>query len=287
MVRERGPLCVGIDPHPGSVPKIFGSMGPGSISLWGRAIVEHCAGRVAMVKPQMALFERWGAAGIAALEDICDQATKAGLLVMLDAKRGDIGSTAMGYAEAYLKAGANCPCDALTVNPYMGLDTLEPFVETAEKYGKGLAVLVRTSNPGAADFQGLIVENEPLYLHVGRAVAGLSHRLRGKDSHWSGLMMVVGATAPDEAQAVRALAPDCPFLVPGYGAQGGKAQDALSGFVAEDGILVGGVVNSSRGIAGTQAAVAAVDGKDWDEAVHAALTAAETDLFSAARLAGT
>ena len=168
--------------------------GPEAAAQWGVALVERCAGRAAVVKPQAGLFERWGSKGLAALEQVCEAARKADLLVILDAKRGDIGSTAEGYAEGYLGEASTCPCDAITVNPYMGIDTIEPFVAVAERQGKGVVVLARTSNPGSKDFQAKLVDGEPLYLHVARALQPLIARLRG-ESGWSGLMMVAGATA--------------------------------------------------------------------------------------------
>jgi orotidine-5'-phosphate decarboxylase len=177
-VRRLGPLCVGIDPHPALLPTLFGPPGPDAAASWGIALVERCVGKVAVVKPQAGLFERWGAKGMGALESVCRAATQAGLIVILDAKRGDIGTTAEGYAEGYLGEAANCPCDAITVNPYMGIDTIEPFVRIAERTGKGIAVLARTSNPGAADFQARLVDGQPLYLHVARALQPLVVRLR-------------------------------------------------------------------------------------------------------------
>lgn len=282
-VDRYGPLCVGIDPHFGKIPRLFGPEGPGAISLWGRAIVERCAGKVAMVKPQAGLFERWGAAGVAALEDVCNAAHKAGLLVMLDAKRGDIGSTAVGYAEAYLGETACGHADAITVNPYMGLDTLEPFVEVAERMGKGVAVLARTSNPGSADFQAKLIDGKPLYLHVAEALNPLAERLKGKDSHWSGLMLVAGATGPEEAKSLRAAAPDMPFLVPGYGTQGAGAKDAVAGFTLEGNVLRGGVVNASRSVTFPDAAQSAQSQLEWEAAIDAAIDLAQADLVSAVR----
>ena len=283
-VRALGPLCVGIDPHYGKIPKIFGPEGPGAISIWGKAIVAQCQGRVAMVKPQAGLFERWGAAGVAALESVCQAAHKAGLIVMLDAKRGDIGSTAMGYAEAYMRPNADAYCDAITVNPYMGLDTLEPFIDAAERYDKGVAVLARTSNPGSADFQARDLEGAPLYMRVAEALAPLSKRLQGKNTHWSGLMLVAGATGPEEARALRAATPDCPFLVPGYGAQGAGASEAVAGFVTEDDMLMGGLVNASRSATMPQAAQEAATAKDWDVAIATAIAEAQADLIGAVRV---
>ena len=281
-IREKGPLCVGIDPHAAMMPALFGS-GPEAAAKWGIALVERTVGRAAVVKPQAGLFERWGSRGLAALEQVCQAATRAGLIVILDAKRGDIGSTAEGYAEGYLGADSSCPCDAITVNPYMGVDTLEPFVTVAEREGKGVVVLARTSNPGSKDFQQKLIDGEPLYLHVARSLAPLIERLRGQDTQWSGLMMVAGATGPAEAARLRATSGDALFLVPGYGAQGAGARDALAGFVKRPGGLEGGVVNASRSVAMPDSAKAATTVKDWERAIDLAITAAQAELVEAAR----
>ena len=153
--RRHGPLCAGIDPHAGRIPALFGGDTPEGLMAWGLAMVRACEGRVACIKPQVALFERHGPEGMKALQTIAFAAKEAGLIVLMDAKRGDIGSTAEGYAAAYLGKDAPFHSDALTVNPYMGLDTLEPYVREGEANGKGVIVLVRTSNPGSADFQAL------------------------------------------------------------------------------------------------------------------------------------
>jgi orotidine-5'-phosphate decarboxylase len=270
-----------VDPHAGLVPGLFGPPGPDSARAWGLALVELCRDRVAVVKPQAGLFERWGAAGVAAMEDVCKAARAAGLLVILDAKRGDIGSTAEGSARAYLAADAPCPCDALTVNPWMGLDTVEPFLAQAEANGKGVAVLARTSNPGSADFQARVSEGRPLYMHVAAALAGLAPRLRGPASGWSGLMLVAGATGPEEARAMRAAAPHCLFLVPGYGAQGGDAADAVASFVSGPNGLEGGVVNASRSVTAPAEAHEAASAKSWETAIRTAIEAAQRDLAAA------
>ena len=282
-VHEKGPLCVGIDPHAAMMPALFGSPGPEAAARWGVALVERAVGRAAVVKPQAGLFERWGSKGLAALEQVCQAATRAGLIVILDAKRGDIGSTAEGYAEGYLGADSSCPCDAITVNPYMGVDTLEPFVSVAEREGKGVVVLARTSNPGSKDFQQKLVEGEPLYLHVARSLAPMIDRLRGQNTQWSGLMMVAGATGPAEAARLRATSGDALFLVPGYGAQGAGARDALAGFVKRKGGLEGGVVNASRSVAMPESAKGATAAKDWERAIDLAITAAQAELVEAAR----
>jgi orotidine-5'-phosphate decarboxylase len=280
--RNLGPLCVGIDPHPAMLPGLFGPPGPEAAARWGLALVARCAGKVAIIKPQAGLFERWGAKGFAALEQVCEAARRAGLLVILDAKRGDIGSTAEGYAEGYLGAASSCPCDAITVNPYMGVDTIEPFVAIADTQGKGVVVLARTSNPGSKDFQAKLVDGEPLYLHVARALQPMVKRLRG-DSGWSGLMMVAGATGPDDARRLREAAGEALFLVPGYGAQGAGAQEAVAGFVRRDGTLEGGVVSASRSVASPPGAMAAANAPAWERGIDAAIAAAQADLFAAIR----
>lgn len=275
-VRTSGPLCVGIDPHAGRIPELFGGDTPEGAASWAEAIVECANGRAAIVKPQVGLFERLGPGGFVALKRTLQAAREAGLICLTDAKRGDIGSTAEGYARAYLSEDAPFPSDAVTVNPYMGLDTLEPFVRTAEENGKGVIVLARTSNPGSADFQSKNLEGAPLYARVVEALGPLIMRLEGR-SGWSGLMLVCGATGPDEARALRKLAPRAPFLVPGYGAQGAGAADAVAGFVGGD----GGVVNASRSVTFPSAAQEAKNISEWREAICYAIEAAQADLKSA------
>ncbi len=274
-----GPLCVGIDPHAGRVPALFGGDTGEGLANWGEAIVECAAGRVAAIKPQVGLFERLGPDGMIALQHVCRAARNAGLLVLADAKRGDIGSTAEGYASAYLASGAPFEADAVTVNPYMGLDTLEPFMRQAETHAKGVIILARTSNPGSADFQTKNMDGAPLYARVVEALAPLIARLKGK-SGWSGLMLVAGATGPEEARALRALAPDALFLVPGYGAQGAGAADAMAGFVKGPDGLSGGLVNASRSVTFPTAADEAKSLTDWRTAIKTAIDTAQTDLKS-------
>lgn len=282
-VRSAGPLCVGVDPHAAMVPALFGAPGAASAEKWGLALVERCIGRAAVVKPQAGLYERWGAAGMAALERVCAAASEAKLIVILDAKRGDIGTTAEGYAEGYLGAGSSCPCDAITVNPYMGADTIAPFVDVAARAGKGVAVLARTSNPGAADFQQKLIDGNPLYLHVARAMAPMIEQLRGLETGWSGLMLVAGATGPAEAAQLRAAAGRALFLVPGYGAQGAGARAALAGFVEGPEGLEGGVVNASRSVSFPEDAKAATTVAAWERAVSAAIDSAQAELRSVAQ----
>ena len=275
--RRHGPLCAGIDPHAGRIPALFGGDTPDGIEAWGLALVRAFEGRVACVKPQVALFERHGPEGMKALQTVARAAKEAGLIVLMDAKRGDIGSTAEGYAAAYLGKDAPFHSDALTVNPYMGLDTLEPYVREGEANGKGVIVLVRTSNPGSADFQSRDLEGAPLYARVGEAMDPLAQRLMG-ESGWSGLMMVTGATGPAEARSIREIAPKSLFLVPGYGAQGAPASDAMAGFVPGPAGLEGGVVSASRSVIFPAGTESAEDVERWTDIVQSAIAEAQADL---------
>jgi len=275
--RQIGPLCVGIDPHPGRIPDLFGGDTPDGLAAWGEAVVAAAADRACVVKPQVGLFERYGPEGMRALQRVCEASKDAGLLVIADAKRGDIGTTAKGYAAAYLSDAAPFPSDAVTVNPYMGLATLEPFLEQAEANGKGVVVLARTSNPGSADFQARDLEGAPLYARVVEALAPAIARLKGTED-WSSLMLVAGATGPDEARRLRQLAPDALFLVPGYGAQGGGAEDALAGFKSVGNRLEGGVVNASRSVTFPAGSDTAASKAEWRVLIEVAIEAAQADL---------
>lgn len=277
--RKLGPLCVGIDPHAGRIPDLFGGDTPEGLENWGIAIAQATAGHAGIVKPQAGLFERHGWEGTRALARVCNAAKEAGLIVLMDAKRGDIGSTAEGYASAYLKTESPFACDALTVNPYMGLDTLEPHVRAAEDSGKGVIVLARTSNPGSADYQARDLEGAPLYARVVESLTPMVERLKG-DSGWSGLMLVTGATGPDEARHLRSLSPNALFLVPGYGAQGAGASEAVAGFVKGE----GGCVNASRSVTFPEAAETAETLEDWQSAIQSAIRTAQTDLKAAVAL---
>jgi len=289
-VRELGhPLCVGLDPLRASIPPAFvrGSMDPAdertadAVEAFLSEVVDRAAGRVAIVKPQIAFFEALGWRGIRALERVCARARAAGLLVLLDAKRGDIGSTAEGYASAYLGAEAALPADALTVNPYLGFDTLEPFVRAARANGRGLFVLVRTSNPGSGDLQDRDVEGEPLFGCCVRGLAASAATLVGGKTGWSSLGVVCGATWPDQARRVREALPRALVLVPGYGAQGGSAASAVATFVRGPAGLEGGIVNSSRAILFPDAARGAEGAAAWERAFEAALGRAIDELGEA------
>ena len=288
-VRALGnPLCVGLDPYLDRIPPLFrdGDMSPGNpltapaVEAFLKAVLDRAAGKTAVVKPQSAFFERMGWRGIRALEEVCSHARKRGMLVLLDAKRGDIGSTADAYAGAYLTDDAPLPADALTLNPYLGMDTLEPFFTTAKAHGRGLFILVKTSNPGSGDFQDLKVGNCTLAETVANRLNTEADALAGGKTGWSSLGVVVGATYPGEAERIREIMPSTIFLVPGYGAQGGSAAGAVNGFVKGPNGLEGGIVSSSRGIlfpAGGDTASA----KDWEQAIDAAIDQAVNELGEA------
>lgn len=274
-LRKFGPLCVGFDPHPGRVPELFGEGLAGMHSFFLQ-VLTRIEGKVGVIKPQIGLFEPFGPDGLRVLAEICETAHEAGILVILDAKRGDIGSTAAGYAN-YLSPESWLYCDAITLNPYMGMDTLEPFFEQAQEHDKGVIILVRTSNPGAADFQEQLMGNQPLYERVADAIAPFARDLNTGESGWSSLMAVVGATAPNEAKHIRALLPRVPFLVPGYGAQGAGAKDALAASVNGEGVLV----NSSRGVLYPVGARRAGGFEEWAEIFDANLRKVQAELAEA------
>ncbi len=253
-----------------------------AVEAFLEAILERVAGRVAIVKPQIAFFEALGWRGLRTLTRLADKAHRHRLLVLLDAKRGDIGSTAAGYAAAYLAPRAPMACDAMTLNPYLGRDSLAPFLDRARGDGRGLFVLVKTSNPGSGDFQDRFLapeggkqptdaDSSTLFETVAEALAGEAETLRGPQTGWSSLGVVVGATYPGESERVRRRLPHSLFLVPGYGAQGGDAKAALRGFVrGPNGRLEGGVVSSSRGILFPPASDTG-DAARWEHAVDQAL----------------
>jgi orotidine-5'-phosphate decarboxylase len=280
-IDAHGPLCVGLDPHPKLLPALFGAPGPESFERFFEGVVDAAAGRVGAIKPQIALFERWGPPGLAMLARLCARARAAGLIVLLDAKRGDIGSTADGYVEAYIGPDAWLPADAVTVNPYMGLDTLEPWIKAAKASDRGVIVLLRTSNPGAGDVQDVDAGGQPAWTRLAAKLAPLSDGWRGERG-WSSLMCVVGATAPAEAKLARALLPHVIFLVPGYGHQGAGAAEALAGAVPGPNGPAGALVNASRAVLYPKTAAEAGDLKAWRAAIVAAIEAAKRELAEAA-----
>jgi orotidine-5'-phosphate decarboxylase len=251
-VKQRGVLCVGLDPRWDSLPlAVREEVAELPEVLREAAAYERFCHRVlelvqpysGIVKPQAAFFEQFGPAGMQAMQMVLRRAQEMGYVTILDAKRGDIASTATAYAHAAFSPRV-WAADSITVNPYLGADAVEPFVVEAKKESGGLFVLVRTSNPGGALFQSLVVDGEPLYRHVGRAVGEWNRDTIGASGLGS-IGAVVGATHPKELAELRELLPEVWFLIPGYGAQGGTASDLKAGY-RNDGL--GAIVNSSRGI---------------------------------------
>jgi len=283
------PLCAGVDPHLAQIPPLFrrGDMAlaapatAAAVRDFCLAFVTRAAPRAVCLKPQSAFFEQLGPAGVAVLADVLIAARDADCPVILDAKRGDIGSTAEAYAQAYLDRDASMPADALTVNPYLGLDSLTPFAERARNAGRGLFVLVKTSNAGSGDFQDQPIDSAPLFEFVARALAPLAKELQGPTTNWSSLGVVVGATYPEQAEQVRQRLPHSLFLIPGYGAQGGAAADSVRSFVPGPAGLEGGIVNSSRGVLFPPAASSAQHAADWERAIDEALDRACQELGEA------
>lgn len=213
-----------------------------TLSRFCCAIVEACAGSVCAIKPQLAFFEARGMDGMRALTEVIALARRLGLLTVADAKRGDIGSTSAAYAEAFLGQG-DFGCDAVTVNPYLGSDAVAPFV-TRVRDGRGLFVLVKTSNPSSGEFQDTMADDAPLWERVARRVEGWGGEFIGP-SGLSPVGAVVGATYPEHAARARELMPGATILVPGYGAQGASAADAVRAARADG---TGVVINASRSL---------------------------------------
>ena len=250
-VRRKGPLCVGLDPRWEMLPRAIrdtteivpeDSRPALGFLRFGVRVLELVKPYSGVVKPQAAFFELLGSGGFATMKKILDEAKRLGFVTILDAKRGDIASTATAYADAAF--GPVWNADALTINPYLGRDAVEPFLTAAKAADRGVFVLVRTSNPGAGLFQDLVCDGKPLYRHVADEVAKWNASTIGQCG-LGDVGAVVGATHPKELAELRAALPDAWFLVPGYGAQGATAADVKAAY-RPDGL--GAVVNSSRGV---------------------------------------
>jgi orotidine-5'-phosphate decarboxylase len=253
VLRTGTPVIVGIDPDIHQLPDAFRAEAD-TAAAWAPKVRAFCSELLAavsdvvpLVKFQSAYFEQLGPAGSAVLGELMLEAKQRGLLVILDVKRGDIGSTSTAYAEAYLnpKALSGMGADAITLAPYMGGDSLQPFVDAAKKYGSGLFVCVKTSNPGSKDLQDQkLASGETVYARVANFLRPATEALVDA-SGWSSLGAVVGATFPEAAAELRALLPRSTFLVPGIGAQQGEVA-SLKNFFDDKGH--GALVSSSRAI---------------------------------------
>jgi orotidine-5'-phosphate decarboxylase len=236
---------IGLDPRIDQMPAFVSRQSAcAAITEFHELVLDAVADLVPAVKPQLAFYEQYGVAGIQAFENTVRAARQRGLLVIADGKRNDISSTAEAYANAYLSPEV-FDCDAVTVTPYMGRDSMLPFVEACWKYGKGMFAVLKTSNPGSKDFedQPLEATGRPLYEKIAGALNELGRDLVG-ESGYSSIGAVIGATFPEEGRRLRELMPKALILVPGYGAQGGSAKAAAECFNADG---LGAIVSSSRG----------------------------------------
>jgi orotidine-5'-phosphate decarboxylase len=287
--RVGNPVVVGIDPRPEDLPTGFLDRFAGdragvaeALRVFGCGVVDVASTSVAAVKFQAAFYEAFGPEGVAAMHATAGYASQRGLIVLIDGKRNDIGSSAEAYARAYLGkvpvGGSFEPswqADAMTVNPYLGSDGVLPFAKVAAREHKGAFVLVRTSNASAFEFQDLVADGRPLYRHVADRLARWAAPLRG-ESGYSLLGAVVGATYPAQLAELREALPGVFFLVPGYGTQGGSAADVAAAFDAEG---LGAIINNSRGLTFAYRLPAfARFGADWQAAIAEAVREMSDDL---------
>lgn len=299
--KTNAPIVVGLDPMMNYIPehiqkKAFAEYGEtlegAAEAIWqfNKEIVDHTYDLIPAVKPQIAMYEQFGVPGIQAFLKTVEYCHEKDLVVIGDIKRGDIGSTSAAYAAGHIgkvtvgsKTYSPFQEDFVTVNPYLGTDGVKPFVDVCRDEKKGIFILVKTSNPSSGEFQDRLIDGRPLYEHVGEKVAEWGADCMGDSYSYIGA--VVGATYPEMGRVVRSIMPKSFILVPGYGAQGGTAEDLVP-FFNKDGL--GAIVNSSRGIiaAYKQEAYAKFGAERFGEASRAAVEAMITDIDGALKKAG-
>jgi orotidine-5'-phosphate decarboxylase len=251
--KTESPCVVGLDPRIELMPAFIksgrGALTPdvvrSAIRDFHELVLDTIAGLAAIVKPQLAFYEQYGSAGIQAFEDTVQAAKQRGLLVIADGKRNDVDSTAEAYAAAYL-GETSFDVDAMTVTPYLGPDSMLPYLDACRRHGKGIFVVLKTSNPGSRDYQDQILQGtgRPLYESIAQTIRDFGEGQIG-ESGYSSVGAVVGATFPEDARRLRALLPHAFILVTGYGTQGASSEGAAACF---NGDGLGAIVNSSRGI---------------------------------------
>ena len=295
ITETQAPICVGLDPQLSFIPqdvkdKAYEEKGETlagaaqAILTFNKAIIDATYDLIPAVKPQIAMYERYGIEGLIAYKKTIDYCKEKDLVVIADIKRGDIGSTSEAYAKGHLgkvevgsKSYYPFDEDFATVNPYLGSDGVEPFIEVCKEENKGLFILVKTSNPSSGEFQDQLVDGKPLYELVGEKVAewGQSHT----SDDYSYIGAVVGATYPEIGKELRKIMPKTYILVPGYGAQGGTASDLVHYF-NQDGL--GAIVNSSRGIiaAYTKEEYSKYSAENYADAARAAVIDMKEDIAS-------
>lgn len=294
--KTNAPIVVGLDPMLNYIPehvqkKAFAEFGEtlegAAEAIWqfNKEIVDKTYDLIPAVKPQIAMYEQFGIPGLEAFKKTVDYCKEKGLVVIGDIKRGDIGSTSAAYAVGHLghvqvgsKSYAPFDEDFMTVNPYLGSDGVNPFIDICKEENKGLFILVKTSNPSSGEFQDQLVDGRPLYELVGEKVAAWGEAHMGDEYSYIGA--VVGATYPEMGKVLRKVMPKSYILVPGYGAQGGQGKDLVH-FFNEDGL--GAIVNSSRGIiaAYKQEAYAKFGAENFGDASRAAVEAMVADISNA------
>lgn len=245
---KKNPCIVGIDPEWEKIPDCYKKDNVSTMDglwSWAKDVIDSVADIVPAVKPQMAFFEVFGAEGIRVHQQVVQYAHDQGLMVIDDSKRNDIGNTARAYAYAHLAKEGPINADFMTISPFLGTDSMQPFIDMARKEGKGLFVLVKTSNPGSVEIsEATNTKGEKIRNWLAGYVKGSGRESIGVYGY-SSIGAVVGATFPDEAKRLRSIMKDCFFLVPGFGAQGGSVEDIVPCF-NQDGL--GAVVSSSRGV---------------------------------------
>ena len=281
-------LCLGVDPHLDLIPKIFNvntknSNIVGKVEKFCFSLLDAAVGLVPAIKPQIALFEQLGPDGMKLLSSLCKHAQSQNFLVIMDAKRGDIGSTSQAYANAYLGKDAPFPSDALTINPWLGIDSLEPFFKKASETSSGLFVLVHTSNKGSKDIQEISLSTGiKCYEHLANILKPIVEKHKGALG-LSSIGVVSGATFREESVALRKLLPNAPFLIPGYGTQGASAKDACAPLVQDikhSNLLNFGLINASRSILFSEDSYLANNIEEWQKIILSKINSINNELTS-------
>ena len=281
-------LCLGVDPHLDLIPNIFDLQNNSSniiskVEKFCFSLLDSAKGLVPAIKPQIALFEQLGPDGMKLLASLCKYAQSLNFLIIMDAKRGDIGSTSQAYANAYLGENAPYPSDAMTINPWLGIDSLDPFFKKASETSSGLFILVHTSNKGSKDIQEMPLTNgAKCYEHLAKLLRPIIENQKG-DLGLSSIGIVSGATFKDESLALRKLLPSAPFLIPGYGAQGASAKDACAPLIKDSAfpnLLNFGLINASRSILFPEEAYLAKNIEEWKKLILDKINSTNNELIN-------
>ena len=281
-------LCLGIDPHLDLIPKIFNDNNSKinnvtKVEKFCFSLLDAVFGKVPAIKPQIAFFEQLGPDGMRLLSSLCKYAHSKDFLIIMDAKRGDIGSTSQAYANAYLGRNAPFPSDALTINPWLGLDSLDPFFEKAKETGSGLFILVHTSNKGSHDIQEVLIkEGIKCYEHLANILKPIIEKNEG-DLGLSSIGIVSGATYKEQSMSLRKILPSAPFLIPGYGAQGASAYEACAPLNLDKsfpGLRNFGLINASRSILFPESSYLVNSIEGWQNTILTELNRTNNELIN-------